>query len=148
MQTATAILSNLPEDVTSAAKGTLGEALAVAKQLPGQSGTVLLTTARESFVQSLRFSATVAAVLLITVAVVTAVLLGRAGMRKLQNENCSIFLLKQINRVIATKKSLAKFLVDIFPTFTFAMSYLFQKRNSKQKSPVCSYKQLGFLLFC
>jgi MFS transporter, DHA2 family, multidrug resistance protein len=75
-------VSKLSEDVTRAAKGTLGGALAVAKQLPGNGGTLLLTTAREAFVQSMRFSAMVAAVLLITTAVVTAVLLGRAVVSK------------------------------------------------------------------
>lgn len=75
-------VSNLSEDVIRAAKGTLGGALAVAKQVPRSSGAMLLSTAREAFVQSMRFSAMVAAVLLITTAVVTAVLLGRAGMSK------------------------------------------------------------------
>jgi DHA2 family multidrug resistance protein-like MFS transporter len=75
-------ISNLPEEMTKAAKGTLGGASAVAMQLPGSDGLTLLATAREAFVQSMRFSAMVAAVLLITAAVVTAVLLGRAGLRK------------------------------------------------------------------
>jgi DHA2 family multidrug resistance protein-like MFS transporter len=77
-----AAVSNLPVEVARAAKGTLGGALAVAGQMPGSPGTVLLSTAREAFVQSMRFSATVAAVLLITTAVVTAVLLGRGGVNK------------------------------------------------------------------
>ena len=71
--------NTLPDNVMKAAKGTLGGAVAVARQLPGQSGIALLNTAKEAFIHSLRLSATVAAALLLAAAVVTAMLLRRVG---------------------------------------------------------------------
>jgi DHA2 family multidrug resistance protein-like MFS transporter len=59
-----AVPGGLPAEATEAARGTVGGAVAMARQLPGELGTPLLDAARDAFVQGLQLSATISAVVL------------------------------------------------------------------------------------
>ena len=61
--------------VPEAAKDTLGGALAVAEQLPGDAGRELMAVAHDAFTQGLHLSATVGAVIAVGVAILVATLL-------------------------------------------------------------------------
>ncbi len=67
----------VPTDAGSAARETLGGAVATASELPPEQATSLLDTARESFVQGMHVSAVVGALLLTYTAVQALVLLRR-----------------------------------------------------------------------
>jgi DHA2 family multidrug resistance protein-like MFS transporter len=70
-------------DVASAVRDTLGAAVVAASQLSDPLGAVLLAAAREAFVQGLHLIGIVSAVLMTGMAVVVAVVLGRAEGRGL-----------------------------------------------------------------
>ena len=67
--------SNLPAEVTAAARDTLGAAVAVAGQLPGELGTTVLVTAREAFVHGMQLTSGIAAVIAALLAVLAVTLL-------------------------------------------------------------------------
>ena len=54
-----AIPAGVPPDAAAAARGTLGGAVALAGQLPGQVGPALVDAAREAFIQGLRLTAAI-----------------------------------------------------------------------------------------
>jgi DHA2 family multidrug resistance protein-like MFS transporter len=66
-------------EASEVAKATLGGALAVAKQLPGQLGAELLNTARDAFVRAFTLTAAISAMIALLMAPVAAVLLRRVG---------------------------------------------------------------------
>jgi MFS transporter, DHA2 family, multidrug resistance protein len=68
----------VPPELMQVARGTLGGAVAVAEQLPGQ-GAELLGTARDAFVQALALTSAICAIIVMATAVATLVLLRRAG---------------------------------------------------------------------
>lgn len=70
----------LPTSVVDAAKDTLAAAVDVARQLPAADGSRLLSVARESFVEGLRTTAIVGAVLAVLLAVAAVTLLRNARM--------------------------------------------------------------------
>ena len=76
-----AVPDGVPPQVMQAARDTLGGAVAVSDQLPGQIGVGLLDAAREAFVQGLQLTAVISAVIAAVLAVLAAVLLRhvRAG---------------------------------------------------------------------
>jgi MFS transporter, DHA2 family, multidrug resistance protein len=59
----------------AAARDTLGSAVAVAGELPGQLGAVVLQTAREAFVEGMRISSGIAAVVAVGLAILALVML-------------------------------------------------------------------------
>lgn len=76
---ADAVPAGVPHDVAEAARSTLGAATAMAEQLPGELGVVLLGRAREAFVQGLQMTAFICATLMIVTAVAAVVLLRKVG---------------------------------------------------------------------
>jgi MFS transporter, DHA2 family, multidrug resistance protein len=74
-QMADAALGGVSPDAATAARDTLGGAVAAAAQLPGQMGTMLLDAAREAFTRGLHFAFGISAAALIGVAILAAVLL-------------------------------------------------------------------------
>jgi DHA2 family multidrug resistance protein-like MFS transporter len=71
-QVATAIPPGVPPEAVSAARGTLGGALAVAERLPEQLSTAVLGPAREAFTQGMQLNAAICAVIALGTAVVAA----------------------------------------------------------------------------
>ncbi len=69
---------DIPPDVMEAARSTLGGAVAAAEHLPDHLGAALLGPAREAFTDALQLSAAVCATIVVAMAVVAGVLLGRA----------------------------------------------------------------------
>ena len=65
----------VPADAALVARDTLGGAVAVAGQLPGQLGAVVLDVARDAFVQGMQVAATISAIIAMTVAILAVVLL-------------------------------------------------------------------------
>ena len=72
-----ALPSGVPPEATEAAKATLGGALEVAKQLPGQLGPALVDAAREAFMQGLRITAAISVVGSLGLAAFAGVMLRR-----------------------------------------------------------------------
>ncbi|MDQ3938555.1 MAG: MFS transporter [Chloroflexota bacterium] len=72
---ASGLPSGVPADLASAARDTLGGALAVAGQLPAELGAALLGVAREAFVAGMHLTAAIAAVVAIGLAVLAVVAL-------------------------------------------------------------------------
>jgi MFS transporter, DHA2 family, multidrug resistance protein len=76
-----AMADTVPEgigpELMDAARGTLGGAVAAARQLPGQSGVELLGAARDAFVQAFELTAAICAFIVMATAIVTLVLLRR-----------------------------------------------------------------------
>jgi DHA2 family multidrug resistance protein-like MFS transporter len=70
-----ALPAGIPDAAATAARDTLGGAVAVAAQLPGELGAALLVAARDSFIQGLRLTAALSAVLAVGIAVLATVLL-------------------------------------------------------------------------
>ncbi len=68
-------LAGLPPHAVEVARDTLGGAIAVARELPGESGTQLIGTAREAFVYAFEVAAGLSAAAAVTAAVLTARLL-------------------------------------------------------------------------
>jgi len=71
--------AGVPADAAVVARDTLGGAVAVAGQLPGQLGSAVLDVARDAFVQGMQVAATISAVLALAVAVLAVVMLRNVG---------------------------------------------------------------------
>jgi MFS transporter, DHA2 family, multidrug resistance protein len=67
--------AELPAEASAAARDTLGSAVAVAGELPGQLEAVVLQTAREAFVEGMRISSGIAAVVAVGLAILALVML-------------------------------------------------------------------------
>ncbi len=67
--------AGVPADAAIVARDTLGGAVGVAQQLPGQLGTAVLDVARDAFVQGMQVAAGISAVLAVIVAIVALTLL-------------------------------------------------------------------------
>ena len=67
--------AGVPAGAAEVVRGTLGGAVGVAQQLPGQAGQDLLNVAREAFVQGLHVAAAISATVAIVAAVITVVAL-------------------------------------------------------------------------
>jgi DHA2 family multidrug resistance protein-like MFS transporter len=67
--------AGVPAEAATVARDTLGGAVGVAEQLPGQLGTAVLEVAREAFVQGMQVAAGISAVMAIAVAVIAVVVL-------------------------------------------------------------------------
>ena len=78
---ASAVPAGVPPDAAEAARATLGGAVAMAGQLPGQLGPALVDAAREAFIQGLRATAAISVVGSLALAVFTLVALRNAGPR-------------------------------------------------------------------
>ena len=76
---ADALPAGVPAEATVVARDTLGGAVAVAGQLPGQLGTEVLAVARDAFVQGMQAATTLSAVLAVGVAVLAVVMLRNVG---------------------------------------------------------------------
>jgi MFS transporter, DHA2 family, multidrug resistance protein len=74
---ADAVPPGVPPDAAEAARGTLGAALALATELPGQLGVAFLGKAREAFTEGLQLTAAVSAVTVLATAAAAAVALRR-----------------------------------------------------------------------
>jgi DHA2 family multidrug resistance protein-like MFS transporter len=76
-----AVPSGVPSAAATAARDTLGGALAAAGQLPDQLGGTLLGAAREAFTRGLQATAAISAVVALAIAILAAALLRdvRAG---------------------------------------------------------------------
>ena len=69
------IPAGVPAEAATIARDTLGGAVGVAEQLPGQLGVTVLEVAREAFVQGMQVAAGISAVMAIAVAVVALIVL-------------------------------------------------------------------------
>ena len=69
-------------EAAEAARGTLGGAVGIARQLPDHLGAAVLATARESFTQGLVLAAAISAGLMIATAIVGAVVMRRGRGRR------------------------------------------------------------------
>jgi DHA2 family multidrug resistance protein-like MFS transporter len=67
--------AGVPAEAATIVRDTLGGAVGVAGQLPGQLGTAVLEVAREAFVQGMQVAAGISAVMAIAVAVLALVVL-------------------------------------------------------------------------
>jgi MFS transporter, DHA2 family, multidrug resistance protein len=76
-QVADAIPAGAPPEAAEATRESLAGAVAAADELPAGLGVELLDTAREAFVQALELTAAVSAVVVMTMAILAAVLLRR-----------------------------------------------------------------------
>ena len=65
----------VPGEATASARDTLGAAIGAAQQLPERLGEALVASAREAFIQGMRVSSTIAAVVAIGVAALAVVML-------------------------------------------------------------------------
>jgi DHA2 family multidrug resistance protein-like MFS transporter len=72
---ADALPAGLPAEAAAAARDTLGGAMGVATQLPGQPGALLVDAAREAFTQGMQLTVTLSAAVAVGVAVMATVLL-------------------------------------------------------------------------
>ncbi|MET8406600.1 MFS transporter [Streptomyces sp. NPDC005195] len=72
----------IPSDAPDAARETLGGALAVARQLPGDTGGALVRAAREAFTDGMHAAAVTGAVLLLGAAALASVTLRRVRVRE------------------------------------------------------------------
>ncbi|MBI1881242.1 MAG: MFS transporter [Chloroflexi bacterium] len=76
-QVAAALPPGIPPEAARAAQETLAGAVTVAGQLPDPLGAALLGTAHEAFIQGLQLTAVIGAVVMVGLAILTAVLLRR-----------------------------------------------------------------------
>ncbi|MCZ1010143.1 MFS transporter [Streptomyces lydicus] len=83
-----ALPSSLPADASDAARETLAGAVAVAGQLPGRAGEMLLTAARAAFADGLRTAVLGAAGIMVFAAVLALTLLRGCGRRTLRGAGC------------------------------------------------------------
>ncbi len=67
--------ASVPPEAGQVARDTLGAAVGIAAQLPGQPGLALLNTARDAFVQGMHLAAAIAATVAIAAAIMALVLL-------------------------------------------------------------------------
>jgi DHA2 family multidrug resistance protein-like MFS transporter len=74
-----ALPAGVPADAAVVARDTLGGAVAVAGQLPGQLGTAVLAAARDAFVQGMQVATTISAVIAVGVAILAIVMLRNIG---------------------------------------------------------------------
>jgi MFS transporter, DHA2 family, multidrug resistance protein len=73
-----AVPAGLAAEVTEAARGTVGGAFAMARQLPVETGNTLVDAARDAFVQGLQVSAAISALVLLSACVLALVTLRQA----------------------------------------------------------------------
>jgi MFS transporter, DHA2 family, multidrug resistance protein len=71
------IPAGVPREAVEAARGTLGGAVAVADRLPGQTGTELLSNAREAFAHSFQLTAIICTAVVVAMAIASVLLLPR-----------------------------------------------------------------------
>ena len=76
---ADALPADVPAEAALVARDTLGGAVAVAGQLPGQLGASVLDIARDAFVAGMQTAATISAVLAVGIAVLAVVMLRDVG---------------------------------------------------------------------
>jgi DHA2 family multidrug resistance protein-like MFS transporter len=76
---ADAALPGVPSEALAIARDTLGGAVAAAAQLPGETGTALLATAREAFLHGLQLTAGISAAVAAVIAVLATILLRDVG---------------------------------------------------------------------
>ncbi|WP_371599559.1 MFS transporter [Streptomyces sp. NBC_00564] len=89
----TAVYRNeVPSDAPAAAHETLGGALAVAQQLPGDAGQALTTAAREAFTSGMQGAAIAGAVLLLGAAALAAATLRKVRVREAETAGCETSL--------------------------------------------------------
>ena len=69
----------VPATAAAAARDTLGGAVAVAQELPGELGTAVIGVARDAFVQGMQVASTISAVLAVGVAILAVVMLRDVG---------------------------------------------------------------------
>jgi DHA2 family multidrug resistance protein-like MFS transporter len=69
----------VPATAAAAARDTLGGAVAVAQDLPGELGTAVIGVARDAFVQGMQVASTISAVLAVGVAILAVVMLRNVG---------------------------------------------------------------------
>jgi DHA2 family multidrug resistance protein-like MFS transporter len=74
-----ALPSEVPGDAATTIRDTLGGAVAVAEQLPGQLGGVVVGIARDAFVQGMQVAATISATLAVGIAVLAVIMLRNVG---------------------------------------------------------------------
>jgi MFS transporter, DHA2 family, multidrug resistance protein len=74
-----ALPAGVPADAVVAARDTLGGAVAVAGELPGQLGSAVLVAARDAFVQGMQIVTTISAVIAVGVAILAVVMLRNVG---------------------------------------------------------------------
>jgi DHA2 family multidrug resistance protein-like MFS transporter len=67
--------AGIPDQAAAVARETLGAAVGVAAQLPGEVGAAVLTAAREAFIQGMQLTVTLSAVIAVGIAVLSTVLL-------------------------------------------------------------------------
>lgn len=71
------IPADLPPEAADAAQGTLGGAVAVAAELPGETGAIILAAARTAFTDALVITAVICAAIALTAALLAAFMLRR-----------------------------------------------------------------------
>jgi DHA2 family multidrug resistance protein-like MFS transporter len=69
----------VPAEAAAAARDTLGGAVAVAQQLPGELSHAVIGVARDAFVQGMQVASTISAVLAVGVAILAVVMLRNVG---------------------------------------------------------------------
>jgi DHA2 family multidrug resistance protein-like MFS transporter len=75
------IPSGVPPQAAETARDTLGGALAVAEQLPAQLGSALVEAARRAFVQGFELTVIIGAIVLVGLAILTAIMLRNVRVR-------------------------------------------------------------------
>jgi DHA2 family multidrug resistance protein-like MFS transporter len=74
-----ALPADVPVGAAEAARDTLGGALAVAEQLPGQLGSAVIDLARDAFVQGMQVATMISATLAVGIAILAVVMLRNVG---------------------------------------------------------------------
>jgi DHA2 family multidrug resistance protein-like MFS transporter len=72
--------SEVPGEASATARDTLGGAVEVAGQLPGELGAIVLEVARSAFVSGMQLTAGIAAVMAMGLAIVTVIALRSRGL--------------------------------------------------------------------
>lgn len=73
------IPSGVPPDISEAAMSTLGAAVSLSQQLPGELGGVLLETSRYAFIDVLQLISIIAAIIMISAAILAIIMLRGVG---------------------------------------------------------------------
>jgi DHA2 family multidrug resistance protein-like MFS transporter len=76
---ATGLPAGVPAEAALTARDTLGGAVAVAQQLPGDLGAAVMEIAREAFVAGMQVAATISAILAVGIAILAVILLRNVG---------------------------------------------------------------------
>jgi DHA2 family multidrug resistance protein-like MFS transporter len=71
--------NGVPAEAAATARDTLGGAVAVARELPGELGAAVIAVARDAFVQGMQVVSTISAVLAVGVAILAVVMLRNVG---------------------------------------------------------------------